>query len=125
MTITGRKTRFIIGRMALRNWRTDPHTQAERHSAFEFDRALLPNPATYFQQQGLNPKGAGEWKTALCPLHKDTRPSLRVNLNSGAFKCWGCGAHGGDVLAFHMQRSGLKFIDAAIDLRAGTLRKNR
>jgi hypothetical protein len=29
-----------------------------------------------------------------------------------------CGAHGGDVLAFHMQRHGLRFIEAAQALGA-------
>jgi hypothetical protein len=125
MTITRRRTAFVIGSMALRGWNTHAHPQGDRRSAFEFERALLPNPADYFQKQGLKPKGAGEWKTALCPLHKDTRPSLRVNLKTGAFKCWGCGAHGCDVLSFHMQRTGLKFLDAAIDIKAGTLRRNK
>jgi hypothetical protein len=46
-------------------------------------------------------------------------PSLRKRIETGAFYCMVCGAHGGDVLAFHMQRHGrLRFIDAARALGA-------
>jgi len=37
----------------------------------------------------------GAW--ALCPLHRDTNPSLRL-YNDGGYHCFGCGAHGGDVI---------------------------
>jgi len=62
--------------------------------------------------------GGGGWKSAVCPFHDDTRPSLRVRLDRGAFRCMSCEAHGGDVLAFHMKRYGLSFIDAAKALGA-------
>ncbi len=81
--------------------------------SFGFNRALLPHPSDYFMSQGLILTGGGEWKSATCPFHNDTRPSLRVRLDTGAFCCMVCGAKGGDVLAFHMQRHGLRFIDAA------------
>lgn len=83
-----------------------------------FDRELLPTPARYFRQQGLVLKGGGEWKSAVCPFHDDSNPSLRVRLDSGGFKCMACGAHGGDVLAFHMQRCNMTFVQAAKDLGA-------
>jgi DNA primase len=35
-----------------------------------------------------------------------------VNLDSGAFRCFACGARGADILAFAMQRHGLGFRDA-------------
>jgi DNA primase len=83
-----------------------------------FRRDLLPNPAKYFREQGLKLAGGGEWKSALCPLHNDTKPSLRIRLENGAFRCMVCGAHGGDVLDFHMQRYGLRFKKAAKELGA-------
>ena len=86
--------------------------------ANNFDRRNLPDVSQYHRDQGTQLKGGGEWKTALCPFHDDTTPSLRVRLDSGGFRCMACGAHGGDVLAFHMQRHGLSFIDAAKDLGA-------
>lgn len=85
---------------------------------FGFKRHLLPVPAEYFQSQGLKLTGGGEWKNAVCPFHNDTRPSLRLRLDTGAFRCMVCGAHGGDVLAFHRLISGLPFIRACKDLGA-------
>lgn len=37
----------------------------------------------------------GAW--ALCPLHRDANPSLRL-YEDGHYHCFGCGAHGGDVI---------------------------
>jgi len=49
----------------------------------------------------------------LCPFHQDNRPnSFRVNLESGSFKCFSCGAAGGDILAFYMKLHGLNFYEA-------------
>jgi DNA primase len=85
---------------------------------FPFRRDRLPPPAEYFDSQGLKLIGGGEWKSALCPFHNDTKPSLRVRIETGGFRCMVCGAHGGDVLAFHMQRYCLTFFEAAIQLGA-------
>lgn len=38
---------------------------------------------------------SGAW--ALCPLHRDANPSLRL-YEDGHYHCFGCGAHGGDVI---------------------------
>ena len=83
-----------------------------------FRKSAMQPPASYYQGQGLTLTGGGEWKNALCPFHDDSKPSLRVRLDSGGFKCMACGAHGGDVLSFHMQRHGLSFKQAAKDLGA-------
>ena len=93
-------------------------TRATPPKSFAFRRDRLPNPADYFQAQGLKLAGGGVWKSAVCPFHNDTKPSLRVRLDTGSFRCMVCGAHGGDVLAFHMQRYGLRFIEAARALGA-------
>ena len=83
-----------------------------------FNRNLLPRPGEYFKKQGLKLTGGGEWKSAICPFHEDKNPSLRLRLDSGGFRCMACGAHGGDVLAFHMQLHKLNFISAARALGA-------
>lgn len=88
------------------------HANATRAS-FTFRRDRLPDPADYYRGQGLKLSGKNEWKSALCPFHNDSKPSLRVRIDSGGFRCMVCGAHGGDVLAFHMQRHGLRFKEAA------------
>ncbi|MGH8586514.1 MAG: CHC2 zinc finger domain-containing protein, partial [Gammaproteobacteria bacterium] len=74
--------------------------------------------AEYFHEQDLKLIGGGQWKSAVCPFHNDTRPSLRVRLDTGAFRCMTCGAKGGDVLAFHMRRHSLRFIESAKALGA-------
>lgn len=86
--------------------------------AFGLNRALLPSPADYYKAQGLKLTGGGEWKNAVCPFHNDTRPSMRIRLETGAFRCMVCGAKGGDVLAFHRLITGLPFIRACKDLGA-------
>lgn len=85
-----------------------------------FDRARLPEPVQYFAAQGLMLIGKGAWRDAVCPFHDDSKPSLRVRVETGAFKCMVCGAHGGDVLAFHQQRHDLSFKQAAQQLGAWT-----
>jgi len=88
---------------------------------FAFDRRLLPTPAVYYAGEGIKLLGSGAWRDALCPFHQDTSPSLRVRIETGAFRCMACGARGGDLLAFHMQRHDLRFIDAAKSLGAWEL----
>jgi len=83
-----------------------------------FDSELLPTPGVYYSEQGMVLNGAGEWKSALCPFHTDTRPSLRIRLDSGGFRCMACGVHGGDVLAFHMRKYRLPFVRAVKQLGA-------
>lgn len=83
-----------------------------------FDRTRLPNVSHYYEAQGVTLKGKGAWRDAVCPFHEDTKPSLSVRLETGAFKCHACGTKGGDVLAFHMQRYGLTFKAAAQQLGA-------
>lgn len=85
---------------------------------FAFRRDQLPSPGEYYRKQGLKLTGGGEWKSAICPFHQDTKPSLRLRLDSGGFRCMVCGTHGGDVLAFHMQRYRLRFAEAARALGA-------
>lgn len=48
--------------------------------------------------------------TGLCPFHSDSNPSLSLNLSSGAFNCFSCGAKGGP-LDLLMQTWGLSFFE--------------
>ena len=84
----------------------------------KFKRELLPSAPEYFDRYGLKLKGTGAWRDANCPFHDDTRPSLRVRADSGAYRCMVCGAHGGDILSLHINRTGLGFKEAAKDLGA-------
>ena len=79
-----------------------------------FDRNLLPEPTTYFENQGLNLKGpkSSKWKTTTCNFHGGS-DSMRVNVSSGAWVCMSCGEKGGDVLAYEIKDGGREFVDAA------------
>lgn len=114
---------------AMRPARSMPSQTAASRSArrrferFSFRSERLPSPAEYYAREGLKLHGRGEWRDALCPFHCDTKPSLRVFFKTGAFRCMACGAHGGDVLAFHMQRHRLRFVEAAKALGAWEVRR--
>lgn len=83
-----------------------------------FDRTLLPDPTTFYESAGLRLDGRGKWRTTSCVFH-DGSDSMRVNLQTGAFVCMaGCGARGGDVLAYHMALTGAEFVEAAKSLGA-------
>ncbi len=83
-----------------------------------FDKQRLPSPGDYYRALGLKLTGGPEWRSTRCLIHDDDRPSLRVRVDTGAFKCMACGARGGDVLAFHRLLHGLDFVAAAKDLGA-------
>jgi DNA primase len=89
-----------------------------RRACGTFSKASLPDAADYFASEGLKLHGGGVWRSALCPFHADTRPSLRIRLDTGSFRCMACGAHGGDILQFHRLRYGLTFRAAAAALGA-------
>ena len=83
-----------------------------------FDRTLLPDPPIFYENTGLRLAGRGKWRTTACAFH-DGSDSMRINLQTGAFVCMaGCGARGGDVLAYHMALTGLEFVEAAKALGA-------
>ena len=79
-----------------------------------FDRTLLPDPVTYFENQGLTLKGprSAKWKTTTCNFHGGS-DSMRVHVSTGAWVCMTCGEKGGDVLAYEIKDRGREFVDAA------------
>ncbi len=84
-----------------------------------FDRTRLPEPAGYYEAQGLRLTGprSAKWRTTACAFHGGS-DSMRVNLHTGGFCCMNCGARGGDVLAYEMALNGLEFVEAARHLGA-------
>jgi putative DNA primase/helicase len=82
-----------------------------------FRRELLPDAPTYFEQQGLILVGRGKQRHAPCPIHGGS-DSLSVNVETGCWFCFSCGAKGGDMLDLHRQVHGMDFIRAAQDLGA-------
>ena len=83
-----------------------------------FDRRNLPDAVGYYESEGLKLTGRCKWRTTECKFHGGS-DSMRINTDSGAFACMaGCGARGGDVLAYHMAQHGLEFVEAAKALGA-------
>lgn len=76
-------------------------------------------PAEQYYKHALNGdfgKQTGEgwyaWN-GLCPFHDDKRAgSFYLNKICGAFKCFSCGACGGDIIDFHMCLNSLSFKQA-------------
>ena len=102
------------------------YRKANRSSKFNqgvFNKALLPTPVAVLSRLGIKPKAAnsaGYWLIK-CPLHKggeEKNASLSIHNVNGNFRCFACGAHGGDVLAFWMQHTGQSFKQSAIELGA-------
>jgi hypothetical protein len=79
-----------------------------------FDRNLLPDATSYFEEQGLKLAGPSraKWKTTQCRFHGGG-DSMRVNTASGAWVCMSCGEKGGDVLAYEIAATGADFVEAA------------
>jgi len=82
------------------------------------DLTRLPTPTNYFAGLGYQFKGNKVWRNTNCPFHVDTRPSLSVHMDKGAFRCFSCGAKGGDLLDFHRLLHKMSFVDACKDLGA-------
>ena len=70
----------------------------------DFYRYELPNAT--LKMHGWNDGG-------LCPFHADNKKgSFRVNCETGAYKCFSCGAAGSDVIDFTMNLHGIQFIES-------------
>ena len=104
-------------------WQAQGALQKQKHANFTcqgFDRARLPDPTDYYTGTAglIFRERKGKWRTTECRFHGG-RDSMRINTSTGAFCCMaGCGARGGDVLAYHMAERGLSFTDAAKALGA-------
>ncbi len=79
-------------------------------------------PRIYYQTE-LNGSigrhtGQGWHKTTtLCPFHNDKRHgTFHVNVNTGKYKCFSCGASG-DFIDFHRNKYGFDLKTALKDLR--------
>jgi len=85
----------------------------------EFIKDQLPDPLDYYlHTAGLALTGKGKQRQTRCEFHGGS-DSMGINVETGAFLCRaGCGARGGDVLAYHMAAHGLGFVEAAKALGA-------
>ena len=79
-------------------------------------------PSTYYstvlkgRPSKINKDGWVLW-LGKCPFHNDKHVgSFHINTKTGAFKCFSCGASGGDIIDFHMRYYNLTFNQALFDL---------
>ena len=63
------------------------------------------------------PVRRGKELVVCCPLHEDTDPSCRIDVEGGLWYCDPC-AEGGDALALYMRVRQLEFVDAVRELVA-------
>ena len=82
------------------------------------DRSRLAVPALFYGGELKRLVNRGQWGRALCPFHDDHHPSFGVNLASGSYRCFACGARGRDIIDFQMQRYGQTFREAVTALDA-------
>ena len=67
----------------------------------------------YTEETGFTvPNTHDKWFSTLCPFHEDNRPSLRVHVPGGGFRCMACGERGGDIINFVQIKYGLTFTGA-------------
>lgn len=87
----------------------------QSYRAFE---PRLPSSEDFYAAnvQKLGRANSTGWAIGLCPFHDDHNPSLSLNLESGAFKCFSCGASGSSIVAFHMRLTGSPYKEAAKEL---------
>jgi hypothetical protein len=83
-----------------------------------FDRDLLPAPATFWAEHGITLTKKTGCVSAKCIFHPDNHASLNINVSSGGFVCFACGAKGGDVLTAHRLLTGDDFVLSAKALGA-------
>lgn len=83
-------------------------------------RERLPHPAAYYAAHLANVSRADGkgWVACRCPFHDDQHASASANLLTGGFRCHACEARG-DLVGFHMRRTGLAFAPAVRDLIGG------
>lgn len=76
------------------------------------------NPTDYYTSrlEDFNPNRPG-WQNVRCVFHGDNSPSLAINAETGGYICFGCGAKGGDIIAFEMALNHSTFPEAIESLK--------
>jgi len=85
----------------------------------EFDTQTIKkriDPEVFYGREGVSigrSNSTGWCSAGLCPFHSDRRAgNFRVNIHSGGFICFACGAKGGDVIEFTRRLYELNFLGA-------------
>jgi hypothetical protein len=86
--------------------------------SWQFNRDKLPAAADYLVGEGIDFKNRGREALFVCPFHDDHKPSMYMELETGKYHCKSCDEKGGDIISFHMARTGMTFVYAATYLGA-------
>jgi DNA primase len=90
------------------------HSTRSRPTVHDIKTAI--SPAEFYQHEiaTMPPPKRGGWVDGgLCPFHGDRiSGNFRVNVDTGAYKCFACGASGPDVISFVRERYELGFAQA-------------
>jgi uncharacterized protein (DUF927 family) len=97
------------GQRARRRLPTADRIKAAIRPADFYADALPDAPALKARRDGWS-------QNIKCCFHDEENGSFGVNLDTGAFRCFGCGANGGSVIDFTMLRDGLDFDGARAEL---------
>lgn len=80
-------------------------------------RDELPTPFLYYMKIFPKIMRGSEWVKVCCVFHNDRNPSLSINLKSGGYNCFSCGAKGGDIIAFHQKHFNLGFLESLLQVK--------
>ncbi len=83
------------------------------------DKSGLRSPPVVLDTLSIRYRPAGARLAVYCPFHKggkERNPSLMMDLKDGHYKCFTCGAKGGDVIAFYRTVTGAGFMEALKEL---------
>lgn len=74
------------------------------------DKSLVPSARTVYEAQFGPLRERRGWAQVKCIFHDgNSKSSLGLNLISGGFNCFSCGAKGGDLISFVRLRDGVDF----------------
>jgi len=80
----------------------------------------MPTPSDYYSTKLEKFHPNKREATALCPFHKEKNPSFSVNLNTGQFICFSCGARG-NMITFQSKLYNQSYQEAIAHLHGGVI----
>lgn len=105
---------------APQNSHRNPKASRRKYQAKPKKTALI-SPSATLDLLDVRYRRSGRRLECFCPFHKNGKersPSLMMDAVGGYFRCFTCGAKGGDVIAFYRVVTGAGFQDALQALEA-------
>jgi DNA primase len=97
------------------------HSTSRKKYQGKLDKSKLLSPIATLDFLGVRYRRSGQRLECYCPFHKNGKernPSLMVDAREGYFRCFTCGAKGGDVIALYQGATEACFHDAIKTLGA-------